>query len=116
MSIPYQSFAIQQGQDVSIPITVVDSAGASVDTTGASARFAMARSPSDDPVVDSSASPQTASVVVAAAAGGPITVTITDTVLDGLEGDYYFECKMTDSSGNESIVARGWMSVESALT
>lgn len=116
MSIAYQSFGLQQGQDVQLPITVVDSSGAAVDLTGASARFAMARDESSTPVIDSAASPQTASIAITDASGGVLTVTLKDTDLDGLAGDYYYECKVTDSGGNESITTRGWITMDKALT
>ena len=116
MSIAYQSFGLQQGQNVELPITVVDSAGSAVDLTGASARFAMARNTSATPVVDSNASPQTATITFTNAAAGLLTVAIDDTALDGLTGDYYYEVKATDSSTNESVIARGWITMEAALT
>lgn len=117
MSVPYQSFGLQQGQNVELPITIVDNAGTAVDLTGATARFAMARSPiSSTPVIDSAASPATATVTFTDAVNGLVTVTIDDSDLDALQGDYYYELKITDSSMNESITTRGWISVEPALT
>ena len=106
------------GDQLVLPITVKDNAGDLVNLSGASARFAMARGPSSTPVIDSSASPPTASVVIdsASPATGLVTVAITDENTEALLGDYYYECKITDSVGNESMVARGWISFAENLT
>ena len=116
MAVAYQSFPLQQGQNVELAIAVVDSDGAAVDLAGASARFAMARTPTDNALVDSDASPQTATITFTDAANGLLSVYIDDSVLDGYLGDYYYEVKVTDISTNETIVTRGWMTFEVALT
>lgn len=104
------------GDQLVLPITVKDNAGALVNLTGASGRFAMARSPTGVPVIDSDASPAAASVVFTDPANGLVTVTITDENTEALIGDYYFECKVTDSSGREAVIARGWISFAENLT
>ncbi len=43
-------------------------------------------------------------------------MTITDENTEALLGDYYFECKITDSSSQEAVVARGWISFAENLT
>lgn len=117
MAAIHQSFSFIQGQDVDLEITVKDADGVVVDLTGGSVRFVMARSPSSSTIdVDSDASPQTATAVLTTPASGLITVTLTDTVTDGLAGDYYYECKYTSGGGLETVVTRGWISVELSLT
>ncbi len=66
--------------------------------------------------IDSAASPPTASVIFTDATNGLLTVTITDENTESLEGDYYYECKVTDSGGREAVVARGWISFAVNLT
>lgn len=106
------------GDQLVLPITVKDNAGAIVPLSGATARFAMARSQTGVPVIDSEASPATASVVIdpASPATGLVTVTITDENTDVLIGDYYYELKVTDSAGREAVTTRGWISFAENLT
>lgn len=104
------------GDQLVLPITVRDNDGNLVDLTAATARFAMARSASGTPVIDSAASPSTASIVFTDPAGGVVTVTITDENTEALLGDYYFECKITDVAGREAVVVRGWISFAENLT
>lgn len=105
-----QSFPVASGEQVSLPITVRDNAKALVDLLGGSVVFQMARRPTGTPVIDSTASPATATAVLTDATNGLITVTITDEDTEILIGDYYYECKFTDSSGREAVVAWGWIS------
>ena len=112
-----QSFPAMSGDELVLPITVVDNAEAIVNLTGASAVFAMARTPgSVNRDIDSSASPATASVIFTDAVNGLLTVTITDENTEALEGDFYYECKVTDNTGREAVVARGWISFAINLT
>ncbi len=107
-----QSFPVQSGDTLQLPITVTDRNDQGVDLTGASAVFKMARNPSAQPVIDSSASPATATCEVTdVGPPGVVTVTITDENTEPLVGDYYYECKVTDSFGNESTIARGWITM-----
>ena len=116
MAVNYQSFQLQQGQNVELQITVTDTNGDAVDLTGASIRFAMARSQSSAVIIDSDTSPQTATPAISNATGGILSIYIDDVVMDDLLGDYYYEVKVTDASANEAIVTRGYMTVLAALT
>jgi hypothetical protein len=112
-----QSFPAMSGDELVLPITVRDNDDALVNLSGASARFAMARRPEANTTdIDSAASPATASVIFTDAINGLITVTITDENTDALEGDYYYECKVTDSTGREAVTNRGWISFAINLT
>lgn len=104
------------GDQVQLEFTVTDNDGTAVDLTGGSGRFAMARTVSDTPVIDSNASPETATVAVQVAADGTVNVTITDENTEALAGDYYWEFKWTDGTGREAVVARGIMSFDVNLT
>lgn len=106
-----QSFPAISGDELVLPITVKDNDDVIVNLTGATARFAMARHPGGAIVIDTAASPATASVAIGSpATAGVLTVTITDTTTDALSGDYYYECKVTDVSGQALVVARGYIS------
>ena len=112
-----QSFPAMSGDELVLPITVRDNAGDIVNLSGASARFAMARKPRATIIdIDTAASPATASVIFTDAVNGLLTVTITDENTEVLEGDFYYECKVTDSSGREAVTNRGWISFAVNLT
>ena len=114
MAVAYQSFTLQQGQNVELAIAVVDNDGAVVDLTGASARFAMARDAGATVLIDSDTA--TATLTITDASGGLLSVYIDDSETDAFLGDYYYEVKVTDISGNETIVTKGWITVQAALT
>lgn len=112
-----QSFPAMSGDELVLPITVRDNAGDLVNLTGASARFALARTPKATTIaIDSDASPATASILFTDAANGELSVTITDENAEALEGDYYYECKVTDNASREAVVVRGWISFAKNLT
>lgn len=106
----YQSFPIVSGDDVQLEFTVRDNDDAVVDLTGGSGRFAMARSVlSSSLVLDSDASPATATINIVDPLTGRVDVLIADTDTDALSGDYYYEFKWTDVLGREALIARGIM-------
>jgi hypothetical protein len=111
-----QSFPLISGEDIVLDITVRDNADAIVNLTGATVRFAAARTPTGAAVIDSAASPATAVAVVQDGPNGLVRVTMTDTNTDPLQGDYYYEIKVTDVGGLEAVVTRGWMSFAENLT
>lgn len=111
-----QSFPLISGDQVVLDIDVEDNAGVDVNLTGASVRFAMARTPTGTIVIDSAASPATATAVIQTPSTGLVRVTISDDNTEALVGDYYFECKVTDTGGQEAVVARGYMSFAENLT
>lgn len=105
-----QSFTVFAGEDVSIPITITDNDGAVVDITGASARFIVKRRPSSaTPVLDSAASPATATAAVTTPASGLVTVSLADSDTGSLVGTYWWELKLTDASNNETVAAYGYI-------
>lgn len=112
----FQSFPIMSGEDVQLEFTVTDNDGLVVNLTGGNGRFAAARNPNSATlVIDSDASPATATVAVQNAPNGLVNVSIADTVTDALHGDYYWEFKWTDVTANECVVARGWLTIQTNL-
>lgn len=111
-----QSFPVMSGEQLQLELTITDNAGSVVDLTGGSGRFALARTWADSPVIDSAASPATASISVVTPLAGRVNVVITDENTEALIGDYYYEFKWTDSSGREAITNRGWISFAGNLT
>jgi hypothetical protein len=109
----YQSFSIVSGNDLRLQFTVVDRNGSAVDLTGGSGRFAMARNQNASTVVDSSSG--TATVTIQDAATGRVDVVISDTTLDPLNGDYYYEFEWVDSTSRTVTVARGVLTVDENL-
>jgi len=112
----FQSFPVMSGDQVQLEFTVTDNAGDAVDLTGGSGRFALARKPTAAPVIDSAASPPTATVTIILAISGRVNVVVTDEDSEALLGDYYFEFKWTDSAGRENVAARGWITFARNLT
>lgn len=97
------------GDDLSLQFTVTDADGNAVNITGFTARFVIARRRGDTAVVSTEASPATATATLTTPASGIYTVTIDKTVTANLAGTYYFESEIEDGSGDESTVARGWL-------
>jgi hypothetical protein len=107
----YQSFPLVSGDQVQLEFTVVDRNDAIVDLTAGSGRFALARSVYDSTlIIDSAASPATATINVVDPLQGRVDVIMTDEVTDALVGDYYWEFRWTDILGREAMAARGIMS------
>lgn len=113
-ALEFQSFTIQAGQDVNLNFTVTDRAGATRDISGTSIRFALSRKAWSNPLLDSSEG--TATVTITSGVQGRFTVALSDTNTDNLIGDYYYEVKITDGAGNETIAARGLVSFEPSIT
>ena len=111
-----QSFPVQSGSALELPITVTDRNDAIVDLTGASVRFMMARKPGRTLVLDSDASPALVTAEITTPLAGLLTVTITDENTEPLIGDYYYEVVVTDAFGNASPVTRGWITFVANLT
>ena len=115
-AVGYNSFIVQAGQDIDLGFTIVDNNGDAVSLSGVTVRFAAARSIGSTPVLDTDADPQTAATTFPSPMDNTFIVSISDTDCDDLRGDYYYEVKITDSSGNESITNRGIITFEQALT
>lgn len=105
-----QSFNFMAGEDVVVPIPISDADGAA-DLSGASARFVAARKQDGSLVADSDASTATVSIE-----DSTVTVSIPDTVTDGLRGTYRWELKLTDALGGERVSAYGYMTARGSLT
>lgn len=101
-----QSFVVQRGETVKLPITVTES-GSPKDLTGATVEFHMARLPGSSAVVSTSI-PNCTAAVRAPASGGIIDVEIADDVTETLQATYYWECEAEDSAGDKATVARGY--------
>lgn len=108
----FQSFPVMSGDQVQLNFTITDNDDAVVNLTGGTGRFALARTPTSTPDIDSNASPQTATITVTDAVNGAVNVVITDENTEALTGDYYYEFKWTDASGREAVVARGVITFE----
>jgi hypothetical protein len=86
-------------------IVNVDDRGSDLDIVGASIEWAVAESPGSSEIISESDSGVTATVTDADA--GELTITVDEGVTDGLDGRYYHEVRLTDSSGREAVVTRG---------
>jgi len=110
---PYTSFPLIAGNDDSITIAITDCDGAVVDLSGATIRF-LAYTPNDQGIVlDSAASPQTATITVTNDVGGVLVVALADTDTAALLGDYKYELKVT-LSGAEQVTNQGIITFEAS--
>lgn len=115
-AVAYNSFPISAGADIDLDLSIIDSADAAVDLTNATLRFLATETNSGTAVLDSASSPQTATITVTDATGGLATVSLADDDTASLLGDYYYEVKVTDVTGIESVTNRGIITVEASVT
>jgi hypothetical protein len=115
MRLP-QTRVIFSGEDVVMPVAVEDNDAAVVDLSGGTARFVAARRVGGELVLDSDASPATATVTIPSPSNGIIEVALAGADTDALVGTYYWELKLTDFSSNETVVAYGYLDVKDNLS
>lgn len=106
-----QSFEFFAGEDVSVEIPIVDNDGDPVELVGVTARF-VAAPIGGSLVIDSEASPPTATATVGATS---ITVDIADTDTDSLLGSYRWELKLIGLALGEKVAAYGYMTAKASL-
>lgn len=97
------------GDDLTLEFTVTDADGDAVNITGFTAKFAMARRVGDTAVLSTEDSPATATASLTSPASGIYTIAIDKDDTEDLRGTYYFESDVVDGSGDESTVARGYL-------
>jgi len=108
-----QNFTVHGGDSLRLVWDVVDDNDLPVDLTAATGIFAAARNKdSTTKVIDSVADATT--VVIGPGATSPtindrVTVTIPNTLVAPLRGAYYYECEITDSSGNIGTIGIGFI-------
>lgn len=90
--------------DFVLTITAEDQAGNAIDLTGASIRWVLAAAPGGTELVVKTTGG--GGVAVTDAENGVFTVTLTDTDTADLDGVYYQEARITDSSGNVTRLRR----------
>lgn len=104
------SFAADAGDDISLVVTHVDSAGAAIDIQAYSAaRVALARTRGGTVVAGTETSPATMTAVIEAAANGNVTITILNAVTATLSGTYFWSLEIEDSSSLDSVIAFGYI-------
>lgn len=101
-----QTDSFVKGESVERVITVLDSAGAVVNITGATPHFALGRRQGGAALVGTELSPANATASLTDAPNGVMTVTIDKTVTVNLLGSYYGEAWVDDASGNRVAVTR----------
>lgn len=109
-----QNFALYQGQDRIVQISVVDEDGNPKTMTGATPTFQLFYDPSDD-----------LGDAILVITGGDITIISIDGTDDGVQisfgdsdtenlaiGRYYHEVWVTDPGGNDTPVCTGWVTIK----
>lgn len=90
------------GETVNLVITVLDDDDVAVDMTGATISFAIMRNIGGTAVISTAAATASSSI-----ASNVVTINITASNTEALQGDYRFECRAIDGSGNEAVIAYG---------
>lgn len=90
-----------QNNDYVFKFTVVDQDGTAINLTSCQIFWTLKRSSSSTAVVSKSTS---SGVSITSAAGGIFEVTITSDDIEDVEGDYYSEALIVDSTGKETTV------------
>jgi len=111
-----QSFEFIAGEDLYIPIPILDDDGVAVDLVGVTARFVASRAVGVAPVIDSGASSATATVTVGTPDDNDVLVEVPDDVTDSLDGTYRWELKLFGLLGGERVACWGYMTATQSLT
>ena len=110
-----QDFEIVSGNDRSVNITVTDDDGNAVDLTGATITWKAATSPEASSALITKTNDSTNGISVSTPSNGVLTINLDPADTQSLDGVYYHETLVTDSSGNKSTVAIGHMKVRPNL-
>lgn len=102
-----------EGDTLQIVVTVEED-GSAKDLTGATASWAMSSDPGESPELTDADSG--VSAVLSDAANGEITIEINDGTTEGLVGNWHHEVRLTDNSGQKSVVAVGRMAIEERVS
>jgi len=103
-----QDFEYWTGEDKILTYTIYDAAGASVDMSGACARWVI----QDEPDSGSLIVYKTAgSGVVVSGSTVKVTLAGSHTAGCAWDGQFYTELAASDSSGNDEVLAVGWANV-----
>jgi len=114
MPSEHQNFELTQGVDKDLVFTVSDNAGDAVDITGATIFWKLYADDVNGDTKVSKGSDSIGGVVITTALSGIFTVTLADTDTVLLSGTFFHEAKVVDSSGNISLVSRGWVFIKVA--
>ncbi len=108
-----QDFAMHAGDDVEVAFVTTEKDGTPQDLTGTSVSWQMAVSPyATSPLVSKTTA---GGITLTDAVNGQFTVFLAAADTLGLNGRFYHEAQVTDSSGNISTVALGWVTLETGL-
>ena len=107
-----QNFDMFSGDDKVLVVTVKDLAGVAVNLTGASITWKLA-----DSLTGTVRATKTtaAGIAITDAADGVFEVTVADADTATLSGSYYHEAEVTDSSGRDSTVVFGNITIRPTL-
>ncbi len=111
MSAVNQHFHLDQGEDRTLTFTVTTDGTTAVDITGHTLSWELYTHPM------AASSTLTVAGVITDATNGVCTVTLADTDTDSIEPRvYWHELKTTDSSGAETVVSRGNVTLKPTQT
>ena len=104
-----QNIELWGTEDKTLTFTVDNGDGSTaVDITGVTITWKAAHHPQGTAAVSKTGT-------ITNAANGVFTVTLADTDISSLDGVYWHEARMRDGSGNDTVVATGWLVVNKGL-
>ena len=108
------TLTVNQGNTVTLDVAVTTAAGAPVDLTGSTLRFAVRRSPSDPIILDKTSSG--GGITIAPGTGGTATVSIVAADTEaGPTGIFAWELEGTDPAGKVTTLASGTFVITATL-
>lgn len=108
-----QNFRMYQGEDKLLEISVLDEDGNAKDITGATITWILATSP-DAAAAEVTKSTGGSGVSITNAAGGVFQVTLDGSDTTSLEGNYWHEAEVEDTSGHDNTVTTGYITIKAS--
>lgn len=109
MTATAQNLTMYQGDTKSLVFTVTDDAGAPKNITGATVRWVLQRWVTDStPILDKGVG---TGIALTTPLSGVLTVTLTPADTLALQGDFWHELEITDTSTNVSTVSTGQITI-----
>jgi hypothetical protein len=119
MAHQVQNFQMHAGDNRVLSVTVEDSTGGAVDLTGATIRWALAKTLHTAALISKSSTAGSSEIEVTGTTAGEIDIKIvpTDTksTAQYLHGVYYHEAEVQDSLGNRSTIFEGYVTIHKIL-
>lgn len=92
------------GEAQELNFSVIGAAAAVTDLTGAAVKFKISRSPQSAAIIVKTIG---AGITITDATGGIFKASLVASDTNNLNGKFYFQAQVTDSSGNTAVISHG---------